>query len=175
MVSLIFLILSNANSLFWPFLMCFFANRTTDEIANTGYTAFESDWYDYPVDVQKYLVLIIARSQKPAFFDGLYFIDCTLESFGNVWHRQYSEISCTKYSNDVSNKNTLTDFLLLFYRSLKVPHLTTWYSGKCRHSKWWKFEKKEHQIPFSTIMIRSCSQIYVKLREFHFQFLLFHV
>lgn len=66
--------------------MCHFANLTTDHVANISYAAFESDWYEYPVDVQKYILLIMARSQNPVYFNGLGLLDCTLESFGKVWN-----------------------------------------------------------------------------------------
>lgn len=56
----------------------------TFEIANIGNAAFKSEWYKYPANVHKYLVLIMARSQNPVYFTGQNLFRCTLEIFMKV-------------------------------------------------------------------------------------------
>lgn len=83
-VGLVFLMLCIGSSLLWPFLFCYFATRTTERIARIAGMTFSSNWFDYPTGVQKYVVLIIARSQVPSQFTGLGLFDCTLAVFGKV-------------------------------------------------------------------------------------------
>lgn len=45
---------------------------------------YDSNWPQYPLDLQKYFILMIARSQQPIDFNGLGIIHCNLEVFGNV-------------------------------------------------------------------------------------------
>lgn len=71
-------------SLLWPYMFCNFANSVTERMLLLGDVAFGSDWYTYPPKLQKYIVLIIARSNKPVFFSGLGLIRATLETFGKV-------------------------------------------------------------------------------------------
>lgn len=65
-------------------MFCFYANTVTDKILLVGDDAFDLDWYDFPPKLQKYIILIIARSKKPVFFSGLGMIRSTLETFGKV-------------------------------------------------------------------------------------------
>lgn len=65
--------------------MCYFANMTSDLVTHTSYAAFESDWYTYPMDIQKFIILIVRRAQNPVKFKGLNVIDCTVETYGKVW------------------------------------------------------------------------------------------
>lgn len=68
-----------ACSLFWPCMYCHFSTQTSFRIASIGDIAYGANWYGYPPEVQKYLVMIIARSQEPIFFSGFGFIFCTME------------------------------------------------------------------------------------------------
>lgn len=68
----------------WPFLFCYFATIATERIIAVGQTTFNLNWYDYPPELQKFIVLIVARSQKPAYFTGLGIVHCSLETLGKV-------------------------------------------------------------------------------------------
>lgn len=70
--------------LIWGFLFSYYADETTEKMASIGKIAFASNWYYCPTNVQKYMLFIIARSQKPAKFTGLRMLDCSLEVFKNV-------------------------------------------------------------------------------------------
>lgn len=72
------------SSLTWPFLICFFATMATNCVASIGINAYGLNWYDFPAKLQKYIILIMLRSQHPPYFSGLNFIFCTIENFGNV-------------------------------------------------------------------------------------------
>lgn len=84
MVPFIFLLLCISSFLIWPFLFCYFANLTIEHIGRIDETSYNSNWYEFPNEIKKYLILIIARSQKPIHFNGLGMFHCTLEAFGKV-------------------------------------------------------------------------------------------
>lgn len=75
-------------SLMWPFLFCYFANLATDCVAAIGYVAYSLNWFEHPVEMQKYLLLIVARSHERVHFTGLHLIECSIEVFGKV--RQFT-------------------------------------------------------------------------------------
>lgn len=71
-------------SLCWPFLCCYFATLTSDRIFLISHIVYGSKWYLYPLKLQKYITLVIARSQQDAQFTGFNLIGCSLFTFGNV-------------------------------------------------------------------------------------------
>lgn len=71
-------------SMSWPFIFCYYANITTDRISYISDSVYDLNWYDYPSKQQKYMILIINRSNKSIFFSGLNLVRCTLETFGKV-------------------------------------------------------------------------------------------
>lgn len=71
-------------ALMWCSLFCYFANMASDRLSSIGNASYLANWYNYPMGWQKFIILIIARSQKPIYFDGLGFINCNLEVFGKV-------------------------------------------------------------------------------------------
>lgn len=84
MVPFMFLLVCIISFLIWPFLFCYFASMTTEHVANIGETVYNSNWFEYPIEFQKYVILIMARSQNPLYFNGLNLFGCTLHVFGRV-------------------------------------------------------------------------------------------
>lgn len=72
------------SALLWPFFFCYFANSVTNTIGSIGDIAYNSNWYDFPPNVQKHIMLVIARSQDSVYFSGLGLVRCTLEVYGEV-------------------------------------------------------------------------------------------
>lgn len=71
-------------ALMWCTLFCYFGNLASDRLYSLGYASFSANWYDYPIKWQKFIVLMILRSQECAEFHGLGLISCTLEVLGKV-------------------------------------------------------------------------------------------
>lgn len=71
-------------SLIWPFLYCYFATFASDRVAALSQTVFNTNWFDWPPEIQKYFILVIARSQKQFEFTGLGLLGCSLEVLGKV-------------------------------------------------------------------------------------------
>lgn len=71
-------------SLVLPSIFCYFANLATDRVLNIANTAYGLNWFDHPVEMQKFIVLMIARSHERIEFNGFGLVLCTLETLGKV-------------------------------------------------------------------------------------------
>lgn len=68
----------------WPAIICYFATYSTNRVSTINEAVYDLNWYDYPQDVRKYILLIMAQAQVPIFFSGFKMVHCTLEIFGKV-------------------------------------------------------------------------------------------
>lgn len=73
-----------ACGLFWPFLFCLYATFAIQRIHDIGEFTYAFEWYNYPLNLQKTMILIIVRSQERIEFNGLNFFHCNMEVFGKV-------------------------------------------------------------------------------------------
>lgn len=80
-----FHILAIFSSLIWPYLFSHYATFATERISHLGDAVYNTDWFDFPIDLQKCFVLIMAKSQEDVHFTGLNLVGCTLEIFGKVF------------------------------------------------------------------------------------------
>lgn len=71
-------------SLIWPFLFCYYANIIVERMLSIGDDAFNMKWYDCPIELQKFIILIVLRAYEVKPLCGLRMIPCTLEIFGRV-------------------------------------------------------------------------------------------
>lgn len=102
------------SSLIWPSFFCYFVNSTTDHVLRLGTTAYSLNWFEHPVEMQKYIVLMISRSHAKIQFSGLGLIPCTLEAFGKV---------CFFVVH--SNTNCVIIFFFVF-KLLDFSHCSLW-------------------------------------------------
>lgn len=71
--------------LMWSFLFCNFGNLAIDHVSAIGDVAYSNlNWFEHPVEMQKYLILMVARSHECVHFTGLHLIECSIEVFGKV-------------------------------------------------------------------------------------------
>lgn len=61
--------------------MCHAATSATFDVMDLGNAIYEGKWYEYPGDLRKNTVLLIARAQHTNYFTGLKVMHCTLEVF----------------------------------------------------------------------------------------------
>lgn len=66
------------------FLYCYTGSLTTDQFLRYGDIAYESDWFLMPIEMQTYLILIIADAQRPLEFHGMRIINLNLATFASV-------------------------------------------------------------------------------------------
>lgn len=105
----------------WPFLYCYNANSIIDRMSSIASSLFESNWYDYPLEQQKYIILMIARSQKSTEFSGFGLIKCKLEVLG------YVRILLTR----MCHPSSIFTINLLYCSFTKHPAPTTSFSESC--------------------------------------------
>lgn len=84
MVAFVFDVICVICSLIWTSLFCYYGNYASDRVSSIAVTTYDVDWFNYPVKLQKFIILTILRSQIPVYFNGLNLIDCTIEVFGTV-------------------------------------------------------------------------------------------
>lgn len=68
----------------WMFVYCYFGTHITMALNDIGIAVHESNWYNYPIQVQQALGLTIARARIPFIFKGLKMFNCNLETFLKV-------------------------------------------------------------------------------------------
>lgn len=66
------------------FVFCYFGNIVTVEATEVAFYAYQSYWYEYPLRMQWYVIMIMQQSQKPFYLKGFGLITCSLESFRRV-------------------------------------------------------------------------------------------
>lgn len=66
------------------FSSCFSPTKVTENGFEIGKYVYESNWYVAPPKLQRYLEMIIRRSQRPKYLHGLNIIRCSMESFTKV-------------------------------------------------------------------------------------------
>lgn len=66
------------------FIYCYCATEITNKLDLIGGAAYQSKWYKYPNELQKFIMLIIAKSQQPMDFTALDMFYVNVETFGKV-------------------------------------------------------------------------------------------
>lgn len=66
------------------FLYCYYGKYATDCQAAFALAAYESDWIDLSIELQRYFILIISNAQKPLSYHGYGIVDLNLETFAKV-------------------------------------------------------------------------------------------
>lgn len=62
-------------------LYCYYGKKSTDTYSAFGDCVYGMDWYDLPVNLQKYFTLTIANAQVPIYYHGLGIAYLNLESY----------------------------------------------------------------------------------------------
>lgn len=111
------------------YLFCVIGSYTTNNFAGFADASYESLWHKFPVDLQKYLQMIIADGQRPMVFQGLGIVDLNLMAFTQVamrvlnekrviaWYCQFPfffrwwrQLPATTSCSEIENKNQFINF-----------------------------------------------------------------
>lgn len=71
-------------ALLWSSLYCHFGNSASDHVLEIGDIVYGLNWFEQPLEMQKYMILIMARSKRRIEFSGFSLITCSMEMFGKV-------------------------------------------------------------------------------------------
>lgn len=74
------LLVSSANL----YLYCYYGNRSTTDYAKMAHYLYESNWYTYPAELQKYFKMMIENAQLPLFYHGFRIVQLNLETYLKV-------------------------------------------------------------------------------------------
>lgn len=66
------------------FLYCFFGQMASRSYEKMADSLYEFDWHKLPVNLQKHVILMIANTQQPLFYDGFGVVVLNLETFTSV-------------------------------------------------------------------------------------------
>lgn len=66
------------------FIYCYFGKLATESFENMANHFFESNWYELPIDLQKYFVMMIGNAQRPIHYHGSGIAILNLDTFKNV-------------------------------------------------------------------------------------------
>lgn len=82
--TIIFAVVVLSCGLIWPFLLCHHGTFATERIRSIDSIVYNANWRNYPPELQKYFILIIAQSQSNINFNGFNLLSCSLEAFAKV-------------------------------------------------------------------------------------------
>lgn len=84
----------NPNAVVWTFglqtstgallLYCYIGSLTTISFFRYGDAVYEFDWFEMPIELRKFIQLVIADAQRPLFYTGLNLVDLNLLTFVKV-------------------------------------------------------------------------------------------
>lgn len=63
---------------------CYLSTRVSYKLLDLGDISYNSMWYKYPANYQKYVLNLVMFAQKPQYFTGFGVVNCTLELFAVV-------------------------------------------------------------------------------------------
>lgn len=66
------------------FLFCYFGDDVTYRFGNVGDSIYQLKWYNYSLELQQCLPMMISISRKPVYLKGFASIQCTCEMFKKV-------------------------------------------------------------------------------------------
>lgn len=66
------------------FSFCYLGAQLTAKAAEVNESIYGTEWYNYPPNIQMYMILIMKRAQKPFIITGYSLVSCSLESFKDV-------------------------------------------------------------------------------------------
>lgn len=82
---------------------------SSSELARAVYS---SHWYKYPLELQPFLTLMMGRAQKPFYFAGYQFGQCSLENFTavNMNFQKFKNSNCLiRILLILANENVILD------------------------------------------------------------------
>lgn len=66
------------------FLYCFFGKMATDSFKEMSICLYKTNWQNLPIDLQKFVVLMIGNAQRPLYYHGFGVAILDLETFTKV-------------------------------------------------------------------------------------------
>lgn len=84
-------------SICWIAFLCEFAELITNRFNMFSDELWQCDWYSFPIDVQRSLIIVILNTNVPTILHGSAGAVCTREAFKMVFHLKRFEIHMRIY------------------------------------------------------------------------------
>lgn len=62
------------------FFYCYFGTEATESFEKMADSLFESNWFDLPIKLQKYMIIMIANMQRSIYYHGFEFGNLDLKT-----------------------------------------------------------------------------------------------
>lgn len=73
------------------FLFCYYGSKLSAKSFELLDALYESMWYEYPIEYQRYVMVMMMRMQRPLVLTGYDVVLCTLPTFTTV-HLQFDSL-----------------------------------------------------------------------------------
>lgn len=83
-VFLLFSFLCLIEGLLYTFILCYYATESTTSLSSIADIVYDSNWYMQPKTIQRMLITVMARAQRPEIYMGFKFVQCTSAAFMRV-------------------------------------------------------------------------------------------
>lgn len=70
--------------IFILFLLCYVGTEVSSKVTCVANSAYNMDWYNFPLKLQTFVLLIMIRGQEPFYLSGCGLMSCTLNNFLQV-------------------------------------------------------------------------------------------
>lgn len=94
------------------FPYCYFGQLAGDSFQKMSDCVFELKWHEFPINSQKYVVLMITNMQKPIYYHGFHVTVMDLNTFLNVSRGLIQINTFNKFMNE---KNRCQKFVRVHF------------------------------------------------------------
>lgn len=113
------LLISNSLEMFWllalMYTLCQFGQQMTDQFSSFEHTIVGTDWYTFPIDMQRHFIIIMKTGQDPVELKGFGNVYCSRETFKKVI--LFFKLNCTSSYGFDDQKKEKIDFI--FFQIVK--------------------------------------------------------
>lgn len=60
------------------FCYCYYGDRSTEQFMGMADTVFQLKWNELPINLQKFILLMIMNAQSPIHYHGFYIVESTM-------------------------------------------------------------------------------------------------
>lgn len=80
-----FLLLESMTGLLNFYGFCYFGLVTAKSFEMTGERLYECNWYDLPIELKRYFIMMIGNAQRPMYYSGHNLVILNMETPLKVW------------------------------------------------------------------------------------------
>lgn len=83
-INTVYLFIALLSSIITLYIYSYFGDKTTDIFYEYSFCVSKSNWFEIPSNLQKFLIPMIAFSQRPVFFHGSGLVKMNCDTFAKV-------------------------------------------------------------------------------------------